>query len=134
MLIEFYEKPGCINNTKQKNMLEAQGYTVSPHSILTYPWTVDALRPFFGGMSVVDWFNKAAPRIKSGEVNPSDFDETTAIEAMIADPLLIRRPLINADGELACGFDNDLVDRLLEKQDVSNLQDCPNSAKNNRCD
>lgn len=50
----------------------------------------------------------SAPRIKGGEINTNDFDEDTAIEAMMEEPFLIRRPLIEAEGELACGFDNPL--------------------------
>lgn len=134
MIIEFYEKPGCVNNTKQKKMLEEQGHVLNAHSILVHPWTEESLRPYFGQMPLVDWFNKSAPRIKSGEVNVLDFDEATALKAMLADPFLIRRPLIDAQGELACGFDNPLVDRLLNKQDVSHLQSCPNSSSNKKCD
>jgi len=119
MNILFYEKPGCINNTKQKVLLEEQGHS---------------LRPFFNNMPVAEWFNKAAPQIKSGDVNPAIFNEETAIIAMIANPILIRRPLIEAEGELACGFDNSLVNKLLNHVDVSHLQSCPKTTSDKNCD
>lgn len=126
MIVHFYEKPGCINNTKQKQLLEEHGHTVLAHSLLTEPWTAETLRPFFGVLPVNDWFNVSAPRIKNGEIEPSDFDEDTAIEAMLEEPLLIRRPLIDAESELAVGFDNAVVRMLLGDADVSAVQNCPN--------
>ena len=60
MIIQFYEKPGCINNTRQKLLLESYGHTVIAHSILSEQWTNDKLRPFFGALPVHKWFNMAA--------------------------------------------------------------------------
>jgi len=135
MEIHFYEKPGCINNTKQKRLLEENGHTVIPHSLLTTEWTVDSLRSFFCDMPVSEWFNPSAPRIKNGDISPEDFDEDTAIDAMVEEPLLIRRPLIEAEGVKACGFDNALVRKLLsENTDISQLQSCPKMAMNSNCD
>ncbi len=132
MVIKFYEKPGCINNTKQKEMLKAAGHEVVAFSLLEEKWGTEALKSFFVGIPVVDWFNPSAPRIKSGEVVPSCYDEDTAIVAMKNDPYLIRRPLIDAEGEKVCGFNNELVDRLLNNADVSHVQGCPNLL--NPCD
>ena len=135
MLIYFYEKPGCINNTKQKRLLEQHGHRVEAFSLLEQQWKPATLRLFFDNMPVTEWFNAAAPRIKNGEINPESFDEKSALEAMLKDPLLIRRPLIDAEGELACGFDNPLVKALLgDSTDISNLLSCPNASKDNKCD
>lgn len=129
MEIHFYEKPGCINNTKQKILLEENGHTVIAHSLLTTQWTPELLRSFFGVTPVSQWFNMAAPRIKSGEISPDDFDADTAIDAMLEEPLLIRRPLIEANGERACGFDNKLIHKLIAPDtSVANLQSCPNTS------
>lgn len=132
MNIKFYEKPGCTNNTKQKLLLQSCGHEVNACSLLTEHWTADTLRPFFSNMPVAEWFNRAAPRIKSGELNPADFDEEAALEVMIADPLLIRRPLIEVENAFICGFDNEIVRTLIQQQDVSQLQSCPNLS--NRCE
>ena len=125
MIIKFYEKPGCRNNTKQKLLLQSCGHEVIACSILSEAWTAETLKPFFTGKSVSEWFNRAAPRIKSGEVNPDDFDENAAIQAMIADHLLIRRPLMEVDNSFICGFDNEIVQSLIHHQDASHLQTCP---------
>ena len=131
MEIVFYEKHGCINNTKQKQLLESHGHKVIAHSLLLQEWTPEILRPFFGNMPVSKWFNTAAPRVKSGELNPNKFDEQSALDAMVVDPLLIRRPLIKMGENRVSGFDNDLVNSLLNNEDLSHLQACPNL--NNAC-
>jgi len=131
MTVHFYEKPGCINNTKQKKLLEEHGHFVIAHSLLTEQLTVKGLKKFFEGMSVPDCFNSSNPQIKSGEINPYSFSEEAALEAMITNPLFIRRPLIEAEGEYACGFDNALVKKLLGEVEISHLQSCPNVG--NKC-
>lgn len=105
----FFEKPGCGNNTKQKVWLAASGHTVMAKNLLKEKWTAERLRAFFGELPVAKWFNPSAPSIKSGEVDPTTFDAETALEMMLAEPLLIRRPLMDVDGVLRVGFDADAV-------------------------
>lgn len=106
----FYEKPGCINNTKQKALLKAAGHEVLSHNLLTEPWTADRLRSFFGELPVVEWFNRSAPQIKSGEVVPEQLDAARALTLMLKEPLLIRRPLIQISDRREIGFDMELID------------------------
>ena len=106
----FYEKPGCTNNTRQKLLLAAAGHTVQAKSLLTEKWTADRLRAFFGDLPVAAWFNPASPRVREGEVVPAELEVGEALRLMLADPLLIRRPLMEADGERRVGFDQDAVD------------------------
>ena len=61
----------------------------------------------------MQWFNPSAPRIKSGELDPSALDAQTALAMMLAQPLLIRRPLMDVDGELRVGFDAKAVDEWI---------------------
>ena len=114
-LVTFFEKPGCATNTRQKNQLRAAGYAIDERDILATDWTPDALLPFLAGAPVAAWFNRAAPAVKSGRVVPEAFSKSQALDALCADHLLIRRPLIEAAGETACGFDNPLVRRLLDE-------------------
>jgi nitrogenase-associated protein len=124
----FYEKPGCGNNTKQKVWLAASGHTVLAKNLLTEKWTAERLRPFFGELPVAQWFNPAAPRVKSGEVDPSAFSESEALSLMLAEPLLIRRPLMKVDGELRVGFDVDAVNAWIGLNDAKpqgDIESCP---------
>jgi nitrogenase-associated protein len=125
--VVFYEKPGCANNTRQKVLLAAAGHTVQAKSLLTEKWDAPRLRTFFGALPVAEWFNPSAPRIKSGEVRPDALDESAALAGMLADPLLIRRPLMEVDGQRRVGFDQDAVDRwigLSSKAPRENLEVC----------
>jgi len=135
----FYEKPGCINNTKQKALLAAAGHTVEARNLLTEPWTPEWLREFFGDRPIARCFNPTAPAIKSGQVQPESMDTDTALALMVQDPLLIRRPLMQVGDRCEVGFDKDAVDRWIglqavegeqKKRDRLNQQDletCPNT-------
>jgi hypothetical protein len=111
--IVFYQKPGCKTNARQKQLLEAAGHVVSAKSLLTEPWTDERLRQFFGSTPVASWFNPLAPRIKSGEIDPATFDAGAALAILVEDPLLIRRPLVEANGQRCAGFDREPVTSLL---------------------
>jgi nitrogenase-associated protein len=124
--VTFYEKPGCGNNTKQKVWLAASGHTVLAKNLLTEKWTEERLRAFFGDLPVAQWFNPAAPRVKSGEVDPTVFDAQTALALMLAEPLLIRRPLLEVDGVLRVGFDAKAVDAWIGLNDSKPKEEpCP---------
>lgn len=106
----FFEKPGCGGNARQKALLEQAGHRVIARDLLSEPWTPQTLRPFFGGRPVADWFNRAAPAVKSGELVPESMDEAAALAAMVERPLLIRRPLMQIGDRRDCGFETDRVD------------------------
>jgi nitrogenase-associated protein len=111
--ITFFQKPGCVTNGRQKRMLEAAGHAVVARDLLAEPWSAERLRGFFDATPVATWFNPAAPRVKSGEVNPATTDAEAALALMLDDPLLIRRPLVQVDGERCAGFDREPVLSLL---------------------
>lgn len=105
--IVFFEKPGCSTNARQKQRLERSGHTVVARSLLTEPWTAQRLRNFLGALPVSDWFNPTAPRVTSGEIDPRRTDPDTALALLLAEPLLIRRPLLEIDGLRLVGFDTE---------------------------
>ena len=88
----------------------AAGHGVAAYDLLSEPWTAASLRPFFGRMAVADWFNPTAPAVKDGRVVPADLDEAAALQLMLADPLLIRRPLMQVGVQRMAGFDAERVD------------------------
>ena len=106
----FFEKPGCAGNARQRKLLEEAGHTVHPRDLLSEPWTAETLRPFFGDRPVADWFNRAAPAVKAGEVDPDAQDEASALALMLKAPLLIRRPLMQVGDRRECGFEAERVD------------------------
>jgi nitrogenase-associated protein len=133
----FYEKPGCINNTRQKALLIEAGHQLIARNLLLETWTPDRLRPFFGDLPVTQWFNTTAPEIKSGLVVPGNLDAETALELMVLDPLLIRRPLIQVGETCRVGFDPNIIDSWIglypkatadqPQTDLPDLETCPRS-------
>ncbi|MFA6014485.1 MAG: ArsC/Spx/MgsR family protein [Gallionellaceae bacterium] len=130
----FYEKPGCGNNTKQKVWLAASGHSVLAKNLLVEKWTVERLRAFFGEMPVAQWFNPAAPKVKSGEIDPGAFDSETALNMMLNEPLLIRRPLMEVDSVLRVGFDAKAVDAWIGLNDSQPKEEpCPICHRSEPC-
>jgi nitrogenase-associated protein len=125
----FYEKPGCGNNARQKRLLLDAGHELVVRDLLAEPWTAERLRNFFVGLPVADWFNRAAPQVKSGEIVPERLDADTALALMLANPLLIRRPLIETEHWKLVGFDAGQIEARLgvaaNKNELRNLETCP---------
>ncbi len=134
--VYFYEKPGCINNTRQKKLLAAAGHEVVALNLLTEAWQPDRLRPFFGKLAVRNWFNYSAPAIKHGEIDPENLTEPEALALMLKNPLLIRRPLMQVGDSLMAGFDQYAVDDwigLKETQTYQDIESCPRTLAQASC-
>ena len=125
--IIFYEKPGCIGNRQQKGFLRAHGVALEVRDLLAAPWTHASLRPFFGDAPVSEWFNPSAPAVKSGALDVHACSEAQALQMMLADPLLIRRPLMQYGQLRSAGFDTGPVLEALgiRLQPGQDLQTCP---------
>ncbi|MEM6521671.1 MAG: ArsC/Spx/MgsR family protein [Cyanobacteria bacterium P01_C01_bin.70] len=104
-IVVFFEKPGCIGNARQKYLLQAAGHRLQVQNLLTELWTPEKLRLFFGDRPVSEWFNPTAPPITHGEIHPENLDADAALQLMIQQPILIRRPLIQVGDRYAAGFD-----------------------------
>lgn len=111
--ITFWEKPGCQTNAQQRRLLAEAGHVVIVRNLLTEAWTELRLLDFLMDLPVRDWFNPNSPRVKSGEIEPGLYDTTTALRAMLADPLLIRRPLIEVGNVCLAGFDLNRLRQVL---------------------
>lgn len=125
--IVFYEKPGCINGEKQKVILRRAGHALRCINILTFPWRPDILMPFVSGKAPETMMNPSAPAIKKGELRAQALSFQEAVELMVGDPILIKRPLIEVDGMKIQGFTDPRLQPYLGtwdgKEDVTT---CPN--------
>ncbi|MFZ1416280.1 MAG: ArsC/Spx/MgsR family protein [Defluviicoccus sp.] len=109
----FYVKPGCKGNARQLRVLQASGHDVVVRDLLSEPWTAESLRSFFGERDVADWFNRSAVRVKSGEVVPEALTAAEAMALLLRDPALIRRPLMEAEGERHAGWEPEHIARWI---------------------
>lgn len=129
--VRFFEKPGCINNTKQKQLLKQSGHQLEVHDLLSYDWQAKELRSFFASLPVSQWFNTTAPAVRDGQIVPEQLNEDEAIALMLEHPLLIRRPLMQVGDVRRVGFDPAQVDAWIglksQEHDVD-LESCPQKA------
>jgi nitrogenase-associated protein len=103
--IIFWEKPGCQGNARQKQILLASGHQLEVRDLLIEPWTPQSLARFFGDRPVTEWFNPSNPRVKAGELDPATIPPDDALRMMVAEPLLIVRPLMQMGEERLAGFE-----------------------------
>lgn len=80
-----------------------------------------------------EWFNRSAPRIKSGEVVPEQCTAEQTLALMVDDPLLIRRPLMAVGEQRRVGFDPQAVEAWIgldaKPTDHGDLEACPRSGE-----
>jgi nitrogenase-associated protein len=103
--ITFFTKLGCMTAAKQIELLQHSGHNVEVRDLLVHSWTAEELVSYFGELPVNEWFNEKSPRVKSGEIDPAAYNREGALTLLLADHLLIRRPLMESDGTRLCGFD-----------------------------
>jgi nitrogenase-associated protein len=115
-IVIFYEKPGCATNARQKKSLREAGCMVIERDLLRHGLNAEELHSFLSGLPVGQWFNPNAPKIKSGEIDPSGISEEAALRILMMEPILIRRPLMVIGRRKLCGFDSDRVEKLLERK------------------
>lgn len=127
--IIFWEKPGCKGNSRQKEILLASGHQLEVRNLLTENWGKETLAQFFGERPVSEWFNITNPRVKSGELVPAEICAEKALEMMIAEPLLIGRPLLQVGDERLAGFDvqqvHNWIGLSLESVGERDPKNCP---------
>jgi nitrogenase-associated protein len=111
--IVFYEKPGCLGNKKQKELLKENGLELEVKSILDTKWDKKTLESFFIGLEKYEIVNESAPKIKKGEIDLNSITKEQLIYKMISDPILIKRPLIIAGESNICGFDIEKLNESL---------------------
>lgn len=105
----FYAKRGCQGNARQVQVLRSAGHEVIVRDLLAEPWTEIDLRGYFGNRPASEWFNRSAVRVKSGEVDPDRLNPDEAMALLLADPALIRRPLIEAEGQRHVGWEPERI-------------------------
>jgi len=128
-IVEFYEKPGCVNNARQKKLLQAAGHEVIEHNLMAEPWDSETLKRYFGDKPITEWFNYGAKAMKLGLIFPECLTESQALRLLAADPALIRRPLLRVGDRYEAGFDpallNDWIGLDAQGATQQELETCP---------
>jgi nitrogenase-associated protein len=112
-IVLFFEKPGCTTNAAQKKVLRDSDCMVIERNLLDNGLSCEELHAFFSDRPVHEWFNPNAPMVKSGSIDPASMDASTALNLLLTEPILIRRPLIVLKNRKLCGFDEGMIASLL---------------------
>lgn len=125
----FYEKTGCSGNAKQKELLKSHNISFSVKSLLDTSWSKETLSEFFKGLETKDIFNPFAPQIRDKQIDINTLSKDEAINLMIKNPILIKRPLLDINGVKICGFDIEKINKLLNTNIDTNkkLNTCSSS-------
>lgn len=106
MAIILYGIRNCDTVKKARSWLDARGIAYDFHDYKTAGVDEARLR---GWVSRVGWeklLNRSGTTFrKLPEAEKQDIDETRAVALMLDQPSMIRRPVIDCDGELLVGFD-----------------------------
>jgi nitrogenase-associated protein len=125
----FFEKRGCGGNARQKELLKKHNITFEVKDLLNTKWSYDDLVGYFEGLEIVDMFNSFAPQIRDKQIDISKLSFYEAINLMIRNPILIKRPLLDINGVKICGFDIEKINKLLNTNIDTNkkLNTCSSS-------
>lgn len=132
----FYEKPGCGGNARQRALLQAAGHTLTVRDLLGEPWTAATLLAFLEPLPVSEWINRAAPHLKNGEVQPETLGRDDALALLLAEPLLIRRPLLQVGEERRVGFDTTAIAQWIGLEGAGDKdvgEGCPKGKEHRPC-
>lgn len=127
--ITFFEETGCIDNIKQKQQLIEAGHTVSAINITRYPWSREELYSFLNDLPITEWFHNPNKLRATGQIDPETLNEATALDILLSEPRLIRRPLLVIDQRKLAGFNEKELQQLigLKKQTRQKLSFTINS-------
>jgi arsenate reductase len=104
--VSIYGIKACDTMKKARSWLEAAGVDYAFHDYKTQGIDAGTLR---GWANAVGWerlVNRAGTTFRSlSYTDKIGIDETKAIALMVAQPSMIKRPVLDVDGALVIGFD-----------------------------
>ena len=90
-----------------------KGITLDERDFFKDPFTESEFRILIGSQSPADFFSWRSPSFKKLNMDKNRLDSDDLIRLMIAEPKLIRRPLIKIGDEVVLGTNQKGIDNLL---------------------
>jgi arsenate reductase (glutaredoxin) len=108
MTVTLYGIPNCDTVKKARTWLEGRGIAHAFHDYKKSGADVERLRAWAGEVGWETLLNRAGTTFrKLPDADKADLDEAKAIRLMIAQPSLIKRPVVTGAGSLLVGFKPD---------------------------
>jgi arsenate reductase (glutaredoxin) len=109
--VKLYGLPYCDGTIAVTKWLEAKGYTISLHNYKTDGIGKEKLQEWCNALGWEKVLNKRSTTWRSLKKDEQDavVDENSAIDTMLKNTSLIKRPVIEFEKELLIGFDEKLL-------------------------
>lgn len=106
MPLTVYGIPNCDTVKKARVFLDAQGQSPQFHDFRKDGLTVDMVRAWLAHVPMDKLLNKRGTSWRNlSDADKANEDEAHLVALMVAQPTLIKRPVIDRDGRITVGFD-----------------------------
>jgi arsenate reductase (glutaredoxin) len=114
--VQIFGLPNCDATTATTKWLKAKGYTVTLHNYKTDGININKLKEWCATLGWQKILNKRSTTWRSLTPKQQDtvVDEQTAIEIILANTSLIKRPVIEFENIILIGFDEKVMAKTLE--------------------
>lgn len=116
--VRFIQYPKCTTCRTAKKYLETQGMTLEEQHIVENTPSKEELGKLiqWSGLDIRKWFNTSGQKYR--ELGLKDklktMTEEEMLELLASDGMLIKRPIIVKDNQVAIGFKPEEVDKVLQ--------------------
>jgi len=110
--VKVYYKPNCKTCRKAKEVLEERGFEVQLINMLDDPPPRSLLETHIDAKDVKAYLNTRCQTYRTHDLKNDPPTKKGAIELMMRDPELIKRPVIVKDKKVLFGLDEDDLDDL----------------------
>jgi Spx/MgsR family transcriptional regulator len=111
--VQFLQKPTCTTCRKARAYMENRGFDLHSRNLDKERLSSDELEDLIGDRDHRDFLNTRNELYRRKKMKQNPPTRAEAIRMMLAEPNLIRRPVIVAGGRVVLGFDQEKIDRLL---------------------
>jgi arsenate reductase (glutaredoxin) len=119
--VTIYHNPACGTSRNTLSMIEAAGYRPTVVEYLKTGWTRQKLEALFAAMNAKPrdlLRRKGTPAAELGLLEP-DVSDYRILEAMVAHPVLVERPIVVTPKGTKLSRPSELVFDLLERRPAS---------------
>jgi arsenate reductase len=115
MKATIFHNPNCGTSRKTLEILEAEGAEVTVREYLKDPPTKDELRALYGraGITAREGLRAKEPLARDLDLVEGAVSDEAILEAMIENPILINRPLVETDKGVRLCRPQDVVREIL---------------------
>jgi arsenate reductase (glutaredoxin) len=103
--IEFLQKPSCTTCRKARKHLERRGFQLHFRNLDKERLSVAELEKLIGRRDHEDFLNPRNELYRRKHMKENPPSRGAAIQMMVREPNLIRRPVVVAGGRVVVGFD-----------------------------